>query len=55
VIGVTIGLFEEDVPMMCANCGEEMDQKALILQVGESLSPIELLCDKCREAAELSR
>jgi hypothetical protein len=46
-----IGLFEEDVPMLCSVCGEPMDQKALVLQIGEAVNsvPIEGICEQCRD------
>jgi hypothetical protein len=53
MIGVSIGLHLEDVPMLCRICGKEMEYQSMVLQIGEvtegNITPIEGLCDRCRD------
>ena len=49
-MNISIGLhIDEETPMTCRECGEELDIPSMFLQCGDitSTQAIQKLCDKC--------
>jgi hypothetical protein len=59
MIGITIGLHFEDVPMLCRECGEPMNKQSIVLQIGSAdmgnITPIEGLCETCAKKSSQLR